>query len=80
MTPTVVDTASDTTTPTVAPTTAATSSRRPVINPTASPAIAAGKITSMPSRSGSTIASPIRTPASVAKNHGMNVTPIAANQ
>jgi len=71
MTPTVVDTASETTTPTVAPTTAATSSRRPVTSPTASPAIAAGKITSMPSRSGSTIASPIRTPASVAKNHGM---------
>ena len=38
--------------------TAATISRRPVIRPTASPTIAAGKMTSIPNRFGSTIASP----------------------
>ena len=62
MIPTVGDTASDTPTPTTAPTIAATSSRRPLISPTASPIIAAGKITSMPSRSGSTIARAERRP------------------
>ena len=48
-------TASATTTPIAAPATAATSSRRPVMSPTASPTIAAGKMTSMPSRAGSGI-------------------------
>ena len=43
---------SATPTATPAPTMAATSSRRPVISPTASPIIAAGKMTSMPRRSG----------------------------
>ena len=38
-----------------APTSAATSSRRPVISPTASPIIAAGKMMSMPNRAGSGI-------------------------
>ena len=55
MIPAVVETASDTPTPTAAPAMAAASSRRPLISPIARPIIAAGKITSMPSRSGSTI-------------------------
>ena len=70
---------SATPTATPAPTMAATSSRRPVISPTARPIIAAGKMTSMPSRAGSGICAPRTTPASVARFHGMNVAPIAAD-
>ena len=69
-----------TTTATAAPTIAATSSRRPVMRPTARPIIAAGKMTSMPNRAGSGICAPSRTPASVARFHGMNVEPMAASQ
>ena len=53
-----------------APTMAATSSRRPVMSPTASPIIAAGKMTSMPSLPGSGICAPRTTPASVARIQG----------
>ena len=54
---------SATATATAAPTIAATSSRRPVMSPTARPIIAAGKMTSMPSRAGSGICAPRTTPA-----------------
>ena len=80
ITPAVVLTASETTTPIAAPAPAATSSRRPEMRRTASPAIAAGKITSIPSRDGSTIDAPIVTPASVARFQGINVVTIAAYQ
>src|SRR4029079_8638915 len=80
MMPTVRETARETTTAHAAPAIAATSSRRPLTSPTASPIIAAGKITSIPSRFGSTIASPIDTPANVAIFHGINVVTTAAYQ
>ena len=72
--------ASATPTATPAPTMAATSSRRPVTSPTASPIMAAGKMTSMPRRAGSGICAPRITPASVARFHGMNVAPTAPIQ
>ena len=72
---------SATPTATPAPTMAATSSRRPVISPTASPIIAAGKMTSMPSRPGSGICAPSTTPARVARIHvKMPSGPTAASQ
>src|SRR5262245_18061218 len=80
MTPTVALTASVAAIPIAAPATAATSSRRPDTRSTARPAIAAGKITSIPSRAGSTIAAPSVTPASVARFQGMRVQAIAAYQ
>ena len=80
ITPAVVATIRETATPMTAPAMQATSSRRPEIRRTARPAIAAGKMTSMPSFAGSTIAAPIVTPASVARFHGMSVVTIAAYQ
>jgi hypothetical protein len=67
-------------TPIAAPLIAATISRRPEISPTASPIIAAGKMTSIPNLFGSAIEPPTSTPASVAMFHGMNVAPIPAAQ
>ena len=52
----------------------------PLISPTARPPIAAGKMTSIPSRCGSTIASPSVTPANVARFHGIRVVTIAGYQ
>ena len=71
---------SDAVTPIAAPASAATSSRRPVMSPTARPAIAAGKMTSMPNRLGSTTASPSITPAKVARFQGMRVVTTAGYQ
>ena len=52
-----------------APATAATSSRRPVMSEAAMPAMAAGKMMSMPSRVGSGMPWPPRKPTRLAANH-----------